>query len=141
MGAGLRSLPYPSTIRAIHSTLHRALDQAMKYGLVRNNASALADLPPMRQGEMQVFSSEEAKTYLAAIAGNRLEALYVLALTTGMRQGELLALTWSAIDLEARTLEVRASLSYYTWAILLPGAKDGALAEKHPPHSTRDRRA
>jgi integrase len=53
----------------------------------------------MVRPEMGVLSPEHARVLLAAAAGDRFEALYVLAVTTGMRLGELLALQWEAIDL------------------------------------------
>ena len=64
----------------------------------------------MRHFEMTTLSEEQAQALLEAAIGNRFEALYVLALATGMRQGELLALRWRDVDLEARTLQVRATL-------------------------------
>jgi integrase len=56
---------------------------------------------------MRTLSPEEARRFLDAAAGDRLEALYVLALTTGMRQGELFRLRWQDVDLEGATLSVR----------------------------------
>ena len=53
---------------------------------------------------MNALSPEQARTPLDAAAGGRLEALYVLAVTTGMRQGELLAFHWRDVDLEGGTL-------------------------------------
>jgi integrase len=63
---------------------------------------------------MHVLSADEARILLAAVEGDRLEALYVLALTTGMRRGELLALRWTDVDLHARApaVHVRATLRY-----------------------------
>lgn len=59
---------------------------------------------------MTTLPPEQARSLLAAAAGNRLEALYVLALTTGLRQGELLALKWKNIDFDGSALEVRGTL-------------------------------
>jgi integrase len=56
---------------------------------------------------MQTLSPEEARRFLATAAGDRLEALYILALTTGMRQGELFRLRWADVDLEGQALAVR----------------------------------
>ena len=59
---------------------------------------------------MQVFNAEQARTFLAAVRGDPFEALYVLAITCAMRLGELLALQWSDVDLEAGHLQVRTSV-------------------------------
>jgi integrase len=61
---------------------------------------------------MTVLTPAQARTLLAAAAGDRLEALYMLALTTGMRQGELLALTWANVDLDTGALMVTATVQY-----------------------------
>ncbi len=62
---------------------------------------------------MQVLSAVQARAFLAASHSERLYALYVLALATGMRQGELLALHWKDVDLAQGTLQVRSSLRYH----------------------------
>ena len=59
---------------------------------------------------MTILSPTEARTFLAAVAGDPLEALYVLAITTGMEQGEILGLHWRNVDIERRSVEVCSSL-------------------------------
>ncbi len=59
---------------------------------------------------MTTLAEAQAKVLLLAAAGDRLEALYAVALATGMRLGELLALKWRDVDLEGRSLQVRATL-------------------------------
>jgi integrase len=99
-----------STVNHLHQVLHRALESAVRLELVQRNVCDLVDPPRMRHFEMTTLSEEQAHALLEAAIGNRFEALYVLALATGMRQGELLALRWRDVDLEARTLQVRATL-------------------------------
>jgi integrase len=106
LAAGLSS----TSVRHIHDVLHRALDAALKLGLVQRNVTELIDPPRMRHHEMTVLTPEQVRTFLAAAKGDRYFALYVLALTTGMRQGELLALKWRDVDLEGAKLNVRATL-------------------------------
>jgi integrase len=102
----------PTTVRHMHATLHRALGYAVKQGLVPRNVTDAVEAPRMRHAEMQVLSAVQARAFLAASWSERLHALFVLALATGMRQGELLALRWQDVDLVRRTLNVRASLRY-----------------------------
>jgi integrase len=97
----------PTTVHHLHAVLHRALAQATRWGMVPRNVAGLVDSPPMARHEMRTLNPDEAKAFLEAAAGDRLEALYVLALTTGMRQGELFRLRWQDVDLEAHTLSVR----------------------------------
>jgi integrase len=101
----------PKTVKYIHTTLHRALRQAVRRGLVPRNAAAEADPPRVSMPEMRPLSPTQARELLQEAGGNRLEALYVLAVTTGMRQGELLGLKWEDVDLKAKTVRVRRTLT------------------------------
>jgi integrase len=101
------------TVRKIHSTLHKALSRAISDGLVpRNAADVQAPSPPPAPKEMRPLSEAEARAFLAAAreSGDRFEALYVLAITTGLRRGELLGLRWDDADLERGTLRVGRAL-------------------------------
>ena len=95
-----------------HTVLHKALGQAVKWGLIpRNVCDAVKAPQPVPKEEMRTLSPEETRRLLETARGERLEALYVVAVTTGMRQGELLGLKWHDIDLEAGALRVRRTLT------------------------------
>lgn len=100
----------PATVRYVHAVLHRALKQATVRGLVSRNVAEGASLPRPGKQEIRPLSPEEVRRFLGAARGDRLEALYVVAVTCGLRQGELLGLRWSDIDLEAGRLTVRRQL-------------------------------
>lgn len=106
----LRAGAAPFTVRHVHEVLHRALEQATTWGEIGRNPASLVQRPVAPRREMATFDESQARSLLAAIAEDRLEALYVVAITTGMRQGELLALRWSDVDLERTTAAVRRSL-------------------------------
>ena len=103
----------PATVRKIHSTLHKALSQAVADGLIPRNAADVKAPRPAPE-EMRPLSEAEARTFLDAAreTGDRFEPLYVLAITTGLRRGEILGLRWDDADLsEARgTLRVGRAL-------------------------------
>ena len=104
----------PRTVNYIHVTLHKALSQAVSDGLVpRNVASVKAPRP--EKPEIKPLSPEQARKLIATArdAGDRYEALYVLALHCGLREGELLGLRWDDVDLsgDTATLQVRRTLS------------------------------
>jgi integrase len=103
----------PRTVLHIHRTLSKALKQAADDGLIPRNAAASVKPPQARREEMQPLSRDQVGMFLDTVKGDRMEALYVLAITAGLRQGELLALKWEDVDLEGTnpTLEVRRSLS------------------------------
>jgi integrase len=102
----------PATVRKIHSTLHKALSQAVSDGMVPRNAADVKAPRPTPE-EMRPLSEDEARTFLKAVSqsSERFEALYVLlAISTGLRRGELLGLRWDDVDLERGTLRVGRAL-------------------------------
>lgn len=101
----------PRTVRYLHAVLHRALKQALRWGLIPRNVAAAVDPPQISKKPVTPLSPTEARTFLEAARGDRLEALYVLAIHTGMRQGEMLGLRWDDADLDAGILRVRGTKS------------------------------
>jgi integrase len=79
---------------------------------VTRNVATLVEPPKSRRTEVQPFTEQEARTLLAAAQGDRLEALYAVALTLGLRQGELLGLRWEDLDLDRGVLRVRQQLQH-----------------------------
>jgi integrase len=102
----------PRTVQYARATLRRALGQALKWGLVARNVATLVEPPKSRRAEVQPLTEEEARALLAAARGDRLEALYAVAITLGLRQGELLGLRWEDVDLDRGVLRVRQQLQH-----------------------------
>ncbi len=98
------------TVTYHRAILRRALADAVKWELVYKNAAALASPPRAVRHEVSPFTPDEARTFLSKIPGNRLEALYVMAMGTGMRQGELLGLTWKRVNLDTGTATVKQQM-------------------------------
>jgi len=102
----------PRRVQYIHAVLRRALGSAERWGLASRNVAKLVDPPRVPRHEIRPLTPEQARLLLDAAVGERLHALYVTALATGLRQGELLGLRWGDLDLDARkTLHVRHSLA------------------------------
>lgn len=101
----------PSTVVLIHNVLHRALAQAVKWQMLPRNVCDVVDPPRETPPEMKTWSAEGARRFLAGTADDELAALWALAILTGMRRGELLALRWADIDFERATLSVRRTLT------------------------------
>ncbi len=102
----------PQTVKHMHRVLHRALNDALRWDLVARNVCAAARPPRVPRKEMHAFTSEQAQRFLAAAREDPLEALYVLALTTGARQGELLGIQWQDLDLGLGKIYIRRSVAY-----------------------------
>ena len=90
--------------------IHEALDQALRNNLVTRNVSDAPKLPQLKKTKVEVFTVESQMKFIAIIAEERLRAAYLLALGTGVREGELLALRWQDVDLKAGTIRIEQSV-------------------------------
>jgi integrase len=113
----------PATVQKIHAILHKALDQAVRWSLVPRNATEVVKAPRPNPDEIQPLSSEQVKVLLETAIGERFAAIYVLAIHTGLRQGELLGLKWEDVDLENGLIRVRRTLTRYKGRLLLSEPK------------------
>ncbi len=100
----------PRTVELIHTIAKAALKRAVRWEFVYRNVADSAEPPKVRKKEINVLKLPQVQTFLRAARGERLEALYVVALTAGLREGELLGLRWKDVNLEHGTLEVRQQL-------------------------------
>jgi integrase len=101
----------PSARRLAHAVLRRALKHAVRQGLVVRNVCESVEAPQVPKSKIQPLDQSQVARLFAAAVGDRLEALYHLAVGSGMREGEMFGLQWSDVDLVAGTVSVRQSLS------------------------------
>lgn len=87
------------TVRYTHAVLTSALKQAVKWLMLSQNPAAAVDLPKSTRKEMKALSAKEAERFLSAASEDRWAIVFALALATGMRPEEYLALQWKDIDL------------------------------------------
>ncbi|HEY6581339.1 MAG TPA: site-specific integrase [Rubrobacter sp.] len=102
------------TYQLIHTVLRKALKQAVRWELVPRNVTDAVTTPKLAKGAtkgIRVLNADQARNLLGAARGDRLEALYVLAITARLREGELLGLRWQDVDLEGATLSVSQQLT------------------------------
>jgi integrase len=99
----------PKTVHYIKGTLRTALNQAVEDGLVVRNAAAPVRASKKVSKKARPLDLNETRRLLRAIRGDRLEALYLVALL-GLRQREVIGLRWEDVDLSVGRLEVRQAL-------------------------------
>ena len=113
---GKRTLS-PKSVKNIHGILHKALQQAVAVGYLRFNPADNCTLPRIERKEIQPLDDQQISAFLKVTEGHRHEILYKVALFTGMREGELLGLTWDAVDFSNGTLLINKQLQK------IPGAR------------------
>jgi integrase len=101
------------TVQYLHAILRKAMNVALKDQAVLRNVAALVDPPRVAAKEVRPLTTNEARAFLEAIRTDRLEALFTVAISLGLRQGEALALRWRDIELETGTLRVRYALQRF----------------------------
>jgi integrase len=101
-----------ASVRQIHAVLRSALKWALKQQLILRNVATLVSPPSVPKAKVESLGVEESRRFIEATRGNRLEAFWILALATGLRNGEIRGIRWSDLDLEAepKTLRVSAAL-------------------------------
>jgi integrase len=97
----------PKTVRNVHGVLHAALRDAVRWGYLPRNVAGAADLPKDMTPEMNVWSPEQLRVFLAQVRHDPLYAAWLLFTTTGMRHGEVAGLRWADVDLDAGRVSPR----------------------------------
>ncbi len=92
------------TIKNVHGVLHRALTQAQKMGYIRLNPLNAVTLPRIEKPQVKPMEEEDLTRFLRAIKGNPYEQVFFVTVFTGLRQGEVLGLTWDCVNFEQNTL-------------------------------------
>jgi integrase len=126
------------TVRYVHSVVHSALEQAVKWRMLARNPAKLVDLPRLERREMCALSKEEASRFLEAAKADRWHALWVLLLASGLRPAEALALKWG--DLDGDRLGIQRSLvwgSRGAWELSEPKTHRARRVVVLPPSAVR----
>jgi len=100
----------PKSIRNLNGVLHSCMNKAVALGYIRANPCDPVTLPRVVKKEMQTIKDENVTAFLEAISGHEYEAVYMIDLFTGMRQGEILGLTWPCVDLQKGVIHIKRQL-------------------------------
>lgn len=115
------------TVRHIHTTVHTALAEAMRWGRVMRNVAELASPPRSSANkEPATWAADELRAFLEHVHDDRLYAVYHLAATTGLRRGEVLGLRWRDLDLDGGRLSVSQTVISVDYRVLLSTPKTRA---------------
>ncbi len=122
------------TVQIIHITLHKALKNAVKTGLLNRNVAEAVDTPKIQRPEMHIMTESDINTFLERAKETPYYALFYTSLFTGMRRAELLALRWTDVDLLLCQIYITRSMQY------LDGAPSGNRISFKEPKTNKSRR-
>jgi integrase len=100
----------PKSIKNLHGILHKVLQQAVDVGYIRVNPATSTKLPRVEKPDIKPFDSKQITAFLEVIKGHRYETLFLVDLFTGLRQSEIIGLTWDCI--QGSTLYIYRQLQY-----------------------------
>jgi integrase len=118
----------PTSVRLVHGVLRKALNDAVQWGLLGTNPALRASVPKRRRVELRVWTPEEAAAFVTAVEGQRLAPCWLLALTAGLRRGELAGLRWEDVDLDRAVVRI---------AVQRTTDSDYNIVSKEPKASSR----
>ena len=100
------------TVQYIHAVVRSGLNHAVKWGLIYRNPTDAVTAPRPEKKPPEVLTEDQAKKFLETVGNHRWYPIYVLAITTGMREGEILGLHWEDIDLKNEVISVVHTVNY-----------------------------
>lgn len=99
-------------IQKCHTIINESLNKAVSWDMLTKNPAAVVDRPKAQKKEMGVWEIEEAHKFLQEAKEDRYYLAFLLAITTGMRQGEILGLRWKDVDFDNKILSINQILSH-----------------------------
>ena len=120
----------PRSVRYVHAILRHALGDAVRWGVLPRNPAQFVDPPRQQRAELKVWSVDQVRAFLEHVAGDRLHALWLLMIATGMRRGEALGLRWGDVDFQRGAVAIRRSRV----------VTDGWTVAESEPKTSRGRR-
>jgi integrase len=120
----------PGTAHQVHRTIRAALNEAVRRGYLTKNPVLLAKAPRMDEAEIEPLTQEQIRKLFSTALKRRNACRWIIAISLGLRQGEVLGLRWSDVDLEGGTITVNFQRPRPKWK----HGCNGRCAHRHPGH-------
>lgn len=112
-----------TSIRYVHATFRKALNSAVKQRILNSNVVNCVDPPSPSKFKPTILTGESMRVLLAACANTEVYVPVLLAVSLGLRRGEVLGLKWSDVDFRSSTLEVQRTATFYKGEFCLSDTK------------------
>lgn len=122
----------PKTVKNLHGVLHRALQKAVEWSYIQRNPADGCALPRIQKAEVNFLAGDDLRAFLTACDGNEYAPMMKLAVFTGMREGEILGLTWDAVDFERGTISVKQQLQLIKGEYVIQSTKSDRTRQLTP---------
>ena len=113
------------TLHNVHGIIHKALQQAVSIGYIKANPADACILPKYQRRELRPLDEQETRAFIAALEGEPLRRLFLVALFTGMREGEIMGLCWDSVDFATGTISIRQQLQRHERKYIITPPKNG----------------
>lgn len=111
------------TVHHLHATIRRVLNEAVKWGVLYSNPCSQVTPPRADKTPPNVWTIDEAQRFLSAVSGHRWHAIYLIALTTGARRGEILGMEWQNINWSKGSISILRTVSELNGQIIISEPK------------------
>lgn len=118
------------TVQLMHQRLSQALAQGVRWGTVSRNVCDAVEPPRVQASRPEPWTPTEARAFLAAAAGDERSPLWLMALATGARQGELLGLRWQDVDLSRGSVTIRQAVAVLDGRVIFQAPKSRAAVRQ-----------
>lgn len=114
----------PKTLHNVHGIIHKALQQAVAIGYLKNNPASVCVLPKAQRRELHPLDEQQTKDFIQAVEGEPFRRLFLIALFTGMREGEILGLCWNHVDFEAGSITISQQMQLHKGEYIITTPKN-----------------
>lgn len=118
----------PRTVRLVHVVVRKALKDAVRWNLLARNPADAADPPKQKRSQVahSLWTVEDAQVFVASVEEDRMRCAWLLAISTGMRRGEVAGLRWRDVDLDAKSVAIRQTRTSVGYEVVVKSPKSGS---------------
>ena len=128
----------PKSVKNLHGVLHRCLETAVRAGVIKSNPADRTELPRMEKYEISPLDDAQTAKFIQAVRGHKFESIFIVTLLTGMREAEVLGLSWDCVDFKSGTITISQQLQRIDGEYQLITPKSNKARVLYPAQAVMD---